>query len=1277
MIFPWVRDLLAQLNSRSPMPEAAEAAAAGRRVSVHGLTPPAQALALVLLQRRVQRPLIVVAHDGNSLEDLRDALETFHALTGTGDERIGVLPGYEIDPYERLSPHPDILQQRAVALWRAAQVGALSQLPFLLASPQAAAARLAAPESYRHLARNLARGGFVDLEGLSEQLLLMGYERHDPVEQAGQFSIRGGLLDVFSPEGQNPVRIELFGDEIESLREFDADTQRSIRPLDSTLLLPLTAMPATAARLGLLKQRLPAGAPELENASVYPGWEFQVPGLENYQHSVFDLTTDPLLVLLEPDLLRQDLERWWEKLRERYAAAERRWRQAEAQGVGLEAGLQPPAPESIYYSPDHWWEMVQALPSAELRELGLHEAPAPASVPMVSEVDLTAEELELKASALLAPVAAGAPEADGGENAATADGQSVRKGADDAVDAASQPQVWHWDTHPTPRFQGNVPRLVEEVKSLNRRGEQLMFVCANLGEVERLADLFREYGVAFNLGFRPQGDDYLTEKSSLGGGQRQNVLVMGRLARGCVFPRQQFALFGSGDLFHAEESYRLRELAPRKSNVSTFLSDFRDLSIGDYVVHVEHGIGQYVGLKTMEADGVAGRGQSPLAFAPVSGAATEFMILEYAEGARLYVPLTRMDLVQKYRSAESGKPTLDRLGGTQWQARKARVKKAMKDMADELLKLYAERQAASIQPCSVDSHWVREFEDSFPYTPTPDQARAIRDVMKDLGRSRPMDRLIVGDVGYGKTEVAMRAAFKIASEGRQVAVLTPTTVLAFQHYQTFKQRFAAFPVSIDMLSRFRTAAQQRETLERLASGKLDIVIGTHRVLSKDVRFQNLGLLVIDEEQRFGVRHKERLKQMKREVHVLSMSATPIPRTLNMSLAGIRDMSVIETPPKDRLAIQTVVAPWSEQLVCAAVEAELERGGQAYFVHNRVDTIWEIAALIQRLVPGARIAVGHGQMDERELERVMLRFIRHEADVLVSTTIIENGLDIPLANTMVVNRADLLGLSELYQLRGRVGRSNRHAYAYLMVPEQGELTPIARKRLAAMREFSDLGAGFKIAALDLELRGAGNLLGGEQSGQIEAVGFDLYVQMLEQAVKELQGQEARPEVDTQIQLGIDVRIPATYIPEENQRLRMYKRLAQAEAAEEQEDALRELTDRYGPPPAPVQNLLEYSRLKQTCRQMGVEALERKRDALWLRFRQQAPIDADRLMRIVRETRGAQFTPQGVLKLPFAAQGTAAVMEATRVLLRELRPRTEGETPDTIGKPGSGKRPAPVQ
>ena len=577
----------------------------------------------------------------------------------------------------------------------------------------------------------------------------------------------------------------------------------------------------------------------------------------------------------------------------------------------------------------------------------------------------------------------------------------------------------------------------------------------------------------------------------------------------------------------------------------------------------------------------------------------------------------------------------------------------MRDMADELLRLYAQRRMSKGFSFSADSNWQREFEDAFEFTPTKDQLTAVSQIKADMESEQPMDRLLCGDVGFGKTEVAMRAAFKALGDGKQVAVLAPTTVLSFQHYETFKRRFASFPVRVELVSRFRTSKEIKAVLEDVSTGRVDVLIGTHRLLSKDVQFYDLGLLVVDEEQRFGVRHKERLKQLRHNVDVLTMSATPIPRTLHMSLLGLRDMSVIETAPKDRLTINTVVAHFNRDLIKSAIEQELSRQGQVYFVHNRVDTIFMRAAFIQELIPQCRIGVGHGQMGEAELEKVLLGFMRHEYDVFVCTTIVENGLDIPLANTMVIENAERYGLSELYQLRGRVGRSNRRAYAYLLVPADTQLSEVARKRLAALKEFSDLGAGFKIAALDLELRGAGNLLGGEQHGHIEAVGYDTYVRLLEETVRELKGEEVPLEVHATLNLALDIRIPTDYISDEAQRLRSYKRIAEVKDDEQGERITAELADRYGPVPEEVKNLVKFSLLKSRAEAAGVESVERRQGFVNVKFHQQSKIDPLRLMALVRNTKDAQFTPAGVLKFPMTAgHGPAEVLDELKVVLSEL-------------------------
>jgi transcription-repair coupling factor (superfamily II helicase) len=683
----------------------------------------------------------------------------------------------------------------------------------------------------------------------------------------------------------------------------------------------------------------------------------------------------------------------------------------------------------------------------------------------------------------------------------------------------------------------------------------------------------------------------------------------------------QLAILGSEDLFETSD---LIARQPTKSQLAAFAADIADLKPGDFVVHVTHGVGQFLGIRELAQGDQRG----------------DFMLIEYAAESKLYVPLTRLDLVQKYRGAGEAKPHLDRLGGVTWEKTKSRVKAKMRDMADELLKLYAQRRMAKGFAFSNDSNWQREFEDAFEYLPTKDQLNAVSQIKGDMESEQPMDRLLCGDVGFGKTEVAMRAAFKALGDGKQVAVLAPTTVLSFQHYETFRRRFASFPIRVELVSRFRTPKEVKAVLEDLATGKVDVLIGTHRLLSKDVEFSDLGLLIVDEEQRFGVRHKERLKQLRHNVDVLTMSATPIPRTLHMSLLGLRDMSVIETPPKDRLSINTVVAHFNPDLIKVAIEQELARQGQVYFVHNRVDTIFMRAASIQELVPHCRIGVGHGQMGEAELERVLLGFMKHQYDVFVCTTIVENGLDIPLANTMLIENAERYGLSELYQLRGRVGRSNRRAYAYLLVPTDTQLSEVARKRLAALKEFSDLGAGFKIAALDLELRGAGNLLGGEQHGHIEAVGYDTYVRLLEETVKELKGEEVPLEIHATLNLGLDIRIPVDYISDDAQRLRSYKRIADVKEEAQAARIAEELADRYGPVREEVSNLLRFSLLKALAQAAGVESIDRRQGFANLKFHQQSKINPFKLMALVRNTAGAQFTPAGLLKFPLKASTNPA-------------------------------------
>jgi transcription-repair coupling factor (superfamily II helicase) len=1177
MILPFVREVFAELEHSSGFERVQRhlSLGAGRR-RVSGLTATARAVYLPLMARAARQPVIVLVADNKAAEALQPMLRAGCELTGAVDPGAVVrLPAHDVLPFENLSPHPDVQEQRAAALWKLA-TGVVS---ILIAPVEAAALRLFDRDYYAGLAVTLKRGEEVDVEVLTGHLASVGYTQMDLVEMPGQFTRRGGIMDVYSPESDRPVRIEFFGDEIETIRKFDPETQRSQSGLDEAQLLPLTETPVTERLLAAVHGRLSRQRVDVEDeemaaemaaaggVSVFPGWEFFT-AVAGADKSLLTLLPKCALFIEEPAMVRNQIDRWWNKVEQRHERS--------AMGSLI-------MPEDIYLRPEVLQAALNGQMGLDLDQLGVVD---------VLDVDNTLGEIEL-------------------------------------------------NTRPTLRFHGSIPALTDQLRTLMASEARIVLAAPHQGDVERLATVLREYQIPYRLGSRNPhpGETMLNESSYLAGDLRVPVIVRTLVASGVSFLDSNLFLFGANDL--SDDADVAARPEPKRSKTAAFVSDFRDLSVGDYVVHVEHGIAQYQGLKEIVQDGLS----------------VEFMILEFAEAAKLYVPLTRLDLIQKYRSTDAGPaPALNRLGSQQWAKTKARVRKAMQDMTGELLKLYAERTTAEGTAFSRDNEFQREFEDSFDYSETDDQISAIRAIKYDMESTRPMDRLLCGDVGYGKTEVAMRAAFKAVQDGKQVAVLTPTTILSFQHFETFKKRFAQFPINVEMISRFRTQKEQKSIVERVEAGKVDILIGTHRLLSKDIKFQDLGLLVVDEEQRFGVRHKERLKQMRKEIDVLAMSATPIPRTLHMSLVGLRDMSVIETPPKDRMAIQTVVAKFDEKIIRSAVEVELERGGQVYFVHNRVESIYEIAARIQELVPAARVCVGHGQMSETELERVMLAFMRHEYDVLVATTIIENGLDIPLANTMLINRADRHGLSELYQLRGRVGRSNRRAYAYLLIPPENELTEIARRRLAALKEFSDLGAGFKIAALDLELRGAGNMLGGEQSGHIEAVGFELYTSMLEAAVKEMKGEASEERPTTQLNLGIALRIDESYVPEENQRLRLYKKIAGAASEAAVNEVRAEMEDRYGAPPDATVYLLEASLIRLECERIGIAQADRKRTELHIRFMENAAIDPQTLMRLVARhaKRGAQFTPQGLLKYPLTATRSDEVLLEIHELLANLAP-----------------------
>ncbi|HUL17534.1 MAG TPA: transcription-repair coupling factor [Terriglobales bacterium] len=1132
MILPVVRERLESLL-RQPSLEAvlAEVRTGSRQTTISGLQDPAKAIVCAYLAHELRRPAFLLVDSNKRAEEIFESARFFSGIFPGPSGGVALLPAFDTLPWEARGPHADILERRAASLFRLS-AGMVS----LVIVPVASALwRYREANEYTDLARVLQPDDEVSLEEFIAHLGAVGYARSEMVELPGQFAVRGGIVDVFSPEALRPVRLELLGDTIESIREFDPRTQRSIAPVVRTLLLPLTEWIVPGPQGGAW------------NLPAYWG-----PKSEASANSLFELaesSLSPLVFVDEPQNVHHAGDKFLADAAETYE------RHGHADS---------PAASQFFWSEGELAEALEKVSRVELEQLALSSGGG------------SRHELSSRPSAI---------------------------------------------------FHGDVVACVGDVKSQLGAGGKIFLTAASTGELERLADICREYEVPYVLGESEDAAAGYTAESALESAGL--VLMRAPFGRGVAFPDAKLTIYGNGDLFDVAPAV---ERASRKIRTSGFFSDFAELKPGNFVVHIDHGIGQFEGLRQIESDGRRG----------------EFMLLRYAEDARLYVPLERMDLVQSYRVVEGAEPQLDRLGGTAWTTRKAKVRKSLEEMADKLLALYATRKTAQGFVFSPDGNWQREFEDSFEFEETTDQNAAIADVKRDMQRVTPMDRLLCGDVGYGKTEVAMRAAFKAVADGKQVALLAPTTVLAFQHHETFKRRFAAFPANIEMLSRFRSAAEQKKILADIEAGKVDVVIGTHRLLSKDLKFHDLGLLIVDEEQRFGVAHKERLKEMRKNVHALALSATPIPRTLHMSLVGLRDMSLIETPPRDRLAIQTSVAPFSEELVKRAIETELERQGQVYFIHNRVESIYSLASLVQKLVPRARVVVGHGQMGEKELESVMLKFIRDEADVLVATTIVENGLDIPRANTMLINRADRLGLAELYQLRGRVGRSNQRAYAYLLVPPERILSEAARKRLSAMKEFSELGAGFRIAALDLELRGAGNLLGRQQHGHIEAVGFDLYTQMLERAVSRLKGEVAAPELRTTLNLGLDVRIPQDYISSENLRLRTYKRISAVATDEEKQEVARELADRFGPPPGSVENLLEYAVLKSVCERLRISGVERQGGRVAMRFHPETPLDPAALVRVVRSREGIRLDPSGVLWVELT-RGEPVVARLRNVLL----------------------------
>lgn len=941
----------------------------------------------------------------------------------------------------------------------------------------------------------------VDIEQLKNQLVALGYERVGQVEMPGQFSVRGGIVDIYCLTEENPWRIELWGDEIDSIRSFDPESQRSLENLEELTIYP---------------------------AVEHIGDKDMVSFLDYFPEE------RTIIFLDEPN-----------RLTEKGGAVEKEYRQSRMHRE--EKGSRN--------LPENWLCSFEQLQ----KELNKRNC-------------ISVCALEPKQA-----------------------GWKVR-------------EKFYMEVKSISAYNNSFELLVKDLHQYKKQGYRIALLSGSRTRAERLAKDLQEEGLAAFY-----GQDYDREICP-----GEIMVVYGHAKKGFEYPLIKFAVMTESDIFGQEQKKK------KKKNYSgSRIQDFAELSVGDFVVHEKHGLGIYRGIEKVEVDRIV----------------KDYIKIEYRGGSNLYIPATQLDCLQKYSGADASKaPKLNKLGTQEWNKTKSKVRGAVKNIAKELVELYAVRQEKEGYVCGPDTVWQREFEEMFPYEETEDQLSAIEDAKRDMESTRIMDRLICGDVGYGKTEVALRAAFKEVQESRQVAYLAPTTILAQQIYNTFVQRMKEFPVRVELLCRFRTPAQQKKAIEDLKKGQVDVIIGTHRILSKDVQFKNLGLLIVDEEQRFGVTHKEKIKQLKKDVDVLTLTATPIPRTLHMSLIGIRDMSVLEEPPMDRMPIQTYVMEYDEETVREAINRELRRGGQVYYVYNRVTDIADVALRIAKLVPDARVDFAHGQMSERELENVMYSFVNGDIDVLVSTTIIETGLDISNVNTMIIHDSDRYGLSQLYQLRGRIGRSNRTAYAFLMYRKNVMLKETAEKRLAAIREYTDLGSGFKIAMRDLELRGAGNLLGAQQHGHMNAVGYDLYCKMLNEAVKEAKGIHTMEDFETSVDLNVDAYIPDSYISNEFQKLDIYKRIAGIETQQDYDDMLEELLDRFGEPGKAVLNLLAIAKLKAIAHQGYVTEIKQTGKTVRFTLYEKARLNTEGFPALMQKyRRGLQFKNEQEPKFILEPQG----------------------------------------
>ncbi len=1039
----------------------------------------------------------------------------------------------------------------------------------------------------------------LDMEEMKGDLLRLGYERVGQVEGPGQFAVRGGILDVYPLTEENPVRIELWGDEIDSLRSFDVESQRSIENLEYVCIYPAAELiPCERERQKAL-ERIRKEAEKSEKLFRGKGLSEEAARVKR----LFEDCRDRLTEMAEPLQMEGFIDCFYEN------------------PVSFLDYFPKERTLLFLDEPNRVQEAAQAV-ELEFRESMEHRLEKGYVLPGQAGILFPHQEI-------IAGICAGNGIALCTLENARAPWTVRRKFSIDVRTANS--------------YNGSFELLVQDLRRWKKEGYRVILLAASRTRGNRLAADLLDEGLT----------SYYTEDEAREVGPGEILITYGRAQRGYEYPLIKFAVIAESDVFGQEKKKKKKY----KRFEGKTISSFTELSVGDFVVHENHGLGIYRGIEKIEVD----------------HAAKDYMKIEYAGGSSLFVPATQLDVIQKYGDGDSAKaPKLNKLGTQEWNRTKSRVRGAVREIAQDLVKLYAARQRKEGFKYGEDTVWQKEFEEMFPFEETEDQLRAIEDVKMDMQSSRIMDRLVCGDVGYGKTEIAIRAAFKAVQEGKQVAYLVPTTILAQQHYNTFAQRMKDFPVRVDLMCRFRTPAEQKKTAADLRKGLVDIVIGTHRLLSKDVGYKDLGLLIIDEEQRFGVTHKEKIKQLKEDIDVLTLTATPIPRTLHMSLVGIRDMSVLEEAPQERLPIQTYVMEYNEEMVREAISRELARGGQVYYVYNRVNTIIEMTNTVAALVPQAQVAFAHGQMKEHELERIMYDFINGDIDVLVATTIIETGLDIPNVNTIIIHDADNLGLSQLYQLRGRVGRSNRTAYAFLMYRRNKMLREVAEKRLSAIREFTDLGSGFKIAMRDLEIRGAGNLLGSEQHGHMEAVGYDLYCKLLNESVREIQGVSTVQEgYETTIDLDIDAYIPERYIRSETQKLDIYKRIAAISGEEEYDDMLEELMDRFGEPPRTVQNLLAAANLKAAAHQLYITELSQKGNEIRFILYEKARIDASKIEPFLRSWKGRmRFTggkpPYFTYVRPAKSAGNSEdILAVVRELLESMKVLEKQETPSARG------------